>query len=44
MKIYYGYLTQTGYRGLVVKENRWMFFPTEQEYIDYVDELEEEDE
>ena len=36
--MYYGYLVSTGYRGWVEKENRWMLFPTEQEYIEYVKE------
>lgn len=33
---YYGYLTQSGYKGWVGRLKCWMFFPTEQEYIDFI--------
>lgn len=34
----YGYTTQNGYKGLI--NNKFILFPTEQEYIDYLIELE----
>lgn len=34
-----GYLVSCGYRGLV--NGRWMLFPTEAEYYEYMRELEE---
>lgn len=37
--MYYGYVTSIGYRGWIEKEQRWMTFPTEKEYKEYVDEL-----
>lgn len=36
----YGYLTSTGYKGLVkiLDDYRWMDFSTEQEYLEFIKE------
>ncbi len=34
-----GFLTQYGYMGWVI--NRWMIFATEDEYVEYIRELDE---
>lgn len=35
--MYYGYDIKCGYMGRL-NDGRWMLFPTEQEYIDYINE------
>ena len=35
----YGYYTQSGYRGLL-PNGRWMLFVSDEEYIEYLEEME----